>query len=189
LHDERNDDALLLAAGCGEQRAFRTLMNRHATAALGLARRRLGGTADADDIVQEAFLRVWRTAPRWCADGEARFATWLYRVVTNLCLDRLRQPRTWSLDSAAGIEAPVSNGYDRAQARGNRHRVEEAMAALTPRQRAAITLYHFAEMRSPEAARALGVSLSALESLLVRGRRTLRRELHRLGIDRFEDIL
>jgi RNA polymerase sigma-70 factor (ECF subfamily) len=187
--DQRSDSDLLSAAAGGEHRAFKTLMERHAAAAQALAKRIVGGASDADDIAQEAFLRAWKAAPGWRANGKARFATWLYRVVTNLCMDRLRQPPARPLDLAAGVEARQSDGYDQTLAAANRVRVRKAMAALTPGQRAAIALYHFSEMRGAEAAQVLGVSVPAFESLLVRGRRSLRSELYRQGIQRLEDIL
>ena len=84
MHD--SDEALMARVARGDELAYRLLTRRHLPAMLGLARRILGNTADAEDVAQEAMLRVWTHAPRW--QPLALFRTWLTRVVVNLCLDR-----------------------------------------------------------------------------------------------------
>src|ERR1700741_388322 len=95
------DHDLMARVAKGDERAFRTLAERHAGAALRLARRILGNEAVAEDVVQDALLRVWINAPRW--RPEAAFRTWLYRIVVNLCLNAKRRRPDLPLDAAAQV--------------------------------------------------------------------------------------
>ena len=88
----------------GDERAFQVLSRRHLPAMLGLARRILGNAGDAEDVAQEAFVRVWTHAPRW--QPLAQFRTWLTRVVVNLCLDRKRRAPWVDLDVAGDVVDP-----------------------------------------------------------------------------------
>jgi len=167
------DAALLAAYAAGDARAARTLIETHAPRALALARRMLGNSAEAEEIAQEAMLRLWRIAPEWRA-GEARISTWLYRVVANLCTDRLRKVRTQPLpeghdppDERPGPVAGLIEGQ-RVSA------LEHALAELPERQRVAVTLRHLEERPNPEIAEIMGLTVDAVESLQARGRRRLR---------------
>src|ERR1051325_1845740 len=95
------DHDLMARAAKGDERAFRTLAERHAGAALRLARRILGNEAAAEEIVQDALLRVWVNAPRW--RPEAAFRTWLYRIVVNLCLISRRRSPHLPVDAAGTL--------------------------------------------------------------------------------------
>src|SRR3954452_24336785 len=95
------DHDLMARAAKGDERAFRTLAQRHAGAALRLARRILGNEAAAEDVVQDALLRVWINAPRW--RPAAAFRTWLYRIIVNLCLNARRRAPDLPLDAAAEV--------------------------------------------------------------------------------------
>jgi len=143
---------------------------------LALAERMLGDPAEAEDVAQETFFRLWRHAPRW-RPGAARLDTWLHRVALNLCYDRLRRRR----------ERPVAEPPDTADpgpapdrgllASDVGVRVRRALQDLPPRQREAIALCHYQELGNIEAAELMGVSVEALESLLSRGRRALKAAL------------
>lgn len=176
------DEALLAGIARGDPAAARALVARKLPRVLALARRMLGESAECEDVAQEAFLRVWRHAAAW-RPGEARFDTWLHRVTLNLCYDRLRRRR--ELATASPPEqvdegpAPDRN----LAARDVGRRVARAMAALPDRQREAIALCHYQELGNIEAARIMGVSVEALESLLSRGRRALRAALGDLRED------
>jgi RNA polymerase sigma factor (sigma-70 family) len=160
----------------GDRAAAQALMRRHLPRMLGLARRMLGDSAEAEDAVQDAFMRLWTHAARW-QPGRAKFETWLYRVTLNKCFDRLRQRPVAALDAALEVADPApgpGSGLDNAFISRN---VEAALQALPERQRAAIQLCHYQECGNIEAAEILGISVEALESLLSRGRRTLRARL------------
>lgn len=184
-----SDQDLLVATGGGDRRAFAQLMERHTPLALALGMRMLGNAADAEEVAQEAFLRVWRKAPDWDGDGEARFSTWLYRVVLNLCTDRKRRRPLLPMDDVEEPPDPSPNGLEQLAVRQAQQVVSEALADLPERQRAAISLCHLGEVSNAEAAEVLGVSISALESLLVRGRRGLRDYLSRRGFVASGDLL
>lgn len=170
------DGDLVLRAGRGDAAATQALVARKLPRVLALARRMLGDAAEAEDVAQEAMLRVWRHAPRW-SPGKARFDTWLHRVALNLCYDRLRRRREQPM---AELPEQVDPGFapDRGLRAGDvGRRVEAALQALPARQREAVVLCHYQELGNIEAAELMGISVEALESLLSRGRRALRAAL------------
>lgn len=173
-----DDDVLLARAGNGNQRAFQALVARHLNRSLSLARRMTGSATEAEDVTQEAFLRVWQKASAW-RSGDARFSTWLYRVVVNLCLDRRRKKPLAPLEAAGDPSDPAPSVELRLVEDQRIRIVTEALATLPERQRTALVLSYYEELSNAAAAEILGVSVSALESLLVRARKTLRAELDR----------
>lgn len=176
-----SDDALMVRAGSGDKVAFGQLVERHLARAGAIAGRIAGNRSDAEEIVQEAFLRAWLKAPGWQPQGDqgggAQFTTWFYRVLVNLCLDRKRRAPALPLEVAGEIPDPQPGGYDTALRAETSQRVAAAVATLPDRQRAALTLCHFEGLSNIEAASMLDVSVGALESLLVRARRSLRDSL------------
>lgn len=159
----------------GDRAACRTVMDYHLKPVLGLAFRLLGDGAEAEDVAQEAFIRLWQQAPRW--RPEARVGTWLFQVARNLCIDRLRRRRESipaTLPEVPDSRDTPERAYQRSQVAA---RVHQAVGALPERQRTAIHLVHFQGMDNREAARMLNVGVRALESLLARGRRTLKDRL------------
>jgi RNA polymerase sigma factor (sigma-70 family) len=171
-----SDDEILSRVAAGDPAASRALVARKLPRLMSLAGRMLGDATEAEDVAQEAFVRVWKQAPKWRA-GEARFDTWLHRVALNLCYDRLRRRR-----EVATAEPPEQVDEGPAPDRGLEasdagRRVARALAALPERQREAIVLCHYQELGNIEAAAVMGVTVEALEGLLGRGRRTLRAAL------------
>jgi len=176
LSDGDPDEALVKQVARGDPAAVRALMGRKLPRLMSLAQRMLGDAAEAEDVVQETFLRAWKQAPSW-RPGAARFDTWMHRVALNLCYDRLRRRRETPTDTPPDL-ADDAPGPDRGlQAQDVGRRVEAAMKALPDRQREAVVLCHYQEMSNIEAAALMGVSVDALESLLARGRRALRAAL------------
>ena len=178
---DASDEELVALIGGGDRRAYHILVERHGRRVLGLARRMMRNLAEAEDVSQEAFLRVWQKAGEWQPRG-ARFTTWLYRVVVNLCLDRKRKPVMAPIE-AAGDPADARPDAETTLAATQRDRlVAAALQALPERQRAALVLNYYEGLSNAEAAAALELSVSALESLLVRARRALRQELQSRGM-------
>jgi RNA polymerase sigma-70 factor (ECF subfamily) len=170
------DDELVRRAGEGDAAAVQALVARKLRRVLALAERMLGDAAEAEDVAQETFFKVWRNAARW-RPGVARFDTWLHRVTLNLCYDRLRRRR--ELPTADPPETPDPGpAPDRGlMAADTGRRVNLALQGLPPRQREAIVLCHYQELGNIEAASVMGVTVEALESLLARGRRALKAAL------------
>jgi RNA polymerase sigma factor (sigma-70 family) len=170
------DETLLVLYARGDRLAARALTLRLAPRLVGYAARLLGGDrAEAEDVAQEAMMRLWRVAPDW-RQGEAKVLTWVYRVVTNLCTDRLRARRRRGAetiddhpelaDGAPGVEAQMM-AADRIAA------LEAALAALPERQREAVVLRHIEGLGNPEIAVILEIGVEAVESLTARGKRAL----------------
>lgn len=171
------DSQLMRQIGEGDDRAFAALMSRHLLRTVRLAARLSGSEAVADDIAQEAFMRVWRHAARW-QDAEergARFTTWLYKIVLNLVIDEKRKRQNVNIDD---VPEPVDTAAVGAESLIERQQQDEqvatALAQLPDRQREAFVLCFYEEYSNRDAAEALDISVKALESLLVRARRSLR---------------
>jgi RNA polymerase sigma-70 factor (ECF subfamily) len=169
------DHELMARVAAGDQTAFRLLARRHTPRALAIARRILGSHALADEVVQEALLRVWTNAPRWRPTAQLR--TWLYRIVVNLCLDEKRRPQAAPLEAAGDVADPDADAARDLEARERDRLVTAAIDALPPRQRAAIVLTYQEGLGNAEAAAVLDTSVGGIETLLVRARRTLRASL------------
>ena len=163
----------------GDVGAYRKLSERFLGPITGYAQRLLGDSAEAEDVAQETFLRVWTNADRYVPT--AATSTWIYRIAHNLCVDRLRRiQKTDDRISQIDAEDRPSLLLDRKQVAAQ---VEEALAALPDKQRAAICLIHYEGLSQIEAAEVMEVSVEALESLLARGRRGLRKTLASLRLE------
>lgn len=161
----------------GDQAACRRLVDRHLQRLHGAATRMLDDAAEAEDVCQEVFLRLWKQAPRW-QPGRARLATWLYTVMLNACRDRLRKRRPQQpLDEHYQSEQIGPEGAH--QQRERQRQLRQALAELAPRQRQALALFHDGQLSQAEAAEAMQISQDAFESLLARARRSLRAKLLR----------
>ena len=166
------DDALLVLYANGDAAAARALTMRLTPMVLGYAARLLNDVAEAEDVAQEAMLRLWKIAPQW-RQGEAKVTTWLYRVVSNLCTDRLRKKRGVALDS---VPEPADERPSASDAMIEAERaaaLQEALATLPERQRQAVVLRHIEGATNPEIAQILEISVEAVESLTARGKRAL----------------
>jgi RNA polymerase sigma-70 factor (ECF subfamily) len=172
--DTTPDEALLAAFAAGDRAAARVLTMRLTPRVLGHAYRLLGNRAEAEEVAQEAMLRLWRQAPDWRA-GEAKVTTWLYRVTANLCIDRRRRARGGSvpLDAVPEPPDPQPGVAERMQAQARADALQGALDALPERQRQAVVLRHIEGLANPEIAGIMGASIEAVESLTTRGRRAL----------------
>lgn len=166
---------LMQKAGNGDRQAYRELVRRHLSRCVRIAERMLGNRSDAEDVAQDACLALWREAPHWQA--RAKVSTWLYRVVVNACIDRLRKvvPLTGlDMDTLYTTDiAPddvMANAQDAA-------RVQQALARLPERQRAALVLSYYENLSNEEAARVMHVPLGAFQQLLFRARQNMRSAL------------
>lgn len=167
------DAALLRRIAGGDGAACAALVDRHLSRIAALGWRMLGSRAEAEDVAQDVFIRAWQHAASW-QPGGARVSTWLHRVALNLCLDRLRRRREVGLEAAGDPPSDDPHPGRELQRRAVAERVQDALAELPERQRAAIVLCHFQELGNVEAASVMEIGVEALESLLSRGRRKLR---------------
>lgn len=170
------DDGLLTAVAAGDGDAFRRLLDAHLDAIHSYLYRMTGSRADAEDLAQETFLRVWRKASTF-EPGRVRATTWIHTIAHNVCVDTFRRNRFTHVeddvaqaDETADPERLASDGQLASL-------MENAIAALPGNQRSAILLCQVQGFSNAQAAHILGVNVRALESLLARARRTLRQTL------------
>ncbi len=186
---ETSDESLLQRVAARDEAAFDLLVARHQGRAYRLAWSLLRDAEDARDLSQEAFLRVYRTAASF--RGEAKFSTWFYRILVNLCLDHRRRGRWWQrLTAGSDSGDPEGDALDRQPApaadpteRLGREqvmaRVWAAVDRLSPQQRAALLLHVQEELATPEIAQVLACSEATVRVHLHRAVTTLRRTIGR----------
>jgi RNA polymerase sigma-70 factor (ECF subfamily) len=175
----RADHDLMAAIASGDEAAFAGLVGEQSPTLLRFARTILtAGTAEAEEVVQEAFLRLWQQAATWQPNG--RVSTWLHQVAYRLCIDTLRRRRRLVSVDIADTEDIVDDAPrpDQRLLRVDDIRaLRAAIGQLPERQRTALVLFHFQEMSQAEASAVMSIGESAFESLLARARRRLRLHL------------
>ncbi len=169
---EVTDDALLVLYANGDAEAARALTLRLTPRVLRLASRMLGDAAEAEDVAQEAMLRLWRIAADW-RQRKAQVATWLYRVASNLCTDRLRQRRPVDLDAVPEVEDGRASAVEGMIEADRARALQAALDLLPERQRQAVILRHLEGLSNPEIAAVMDIGVEAVESLTARGKRAL----------------
>ena len=170
-----SDAGLLQAAAGGSHAAFSEIASRYYQPVYRLVWRMTNGAADAEDMAQEAFVRLWRNPAQ--VREAAALKGWLMRVAANAVIDRSRKPKAAVLDELPEIADPQARPdapLDREQAA---RLVDARIAALPERQRLALSLVYFEGLTNIEAAAVLEVSVDALESLLARAKRGLKESL------------
>ncbi len=173
------DEALVAQVADGDQRAFAEIVRRHGGRLKALALRFSGGAADADDIVQETFWSLWRNAKRWQPGGPP-FAAYLTRMAMNRAIDGERKRKTrrfFGLEIADDAPDPEPGADHKLAANSALAAVASDIKDLPERQRAAILLAADGERSNGEIAEAMGLTVGAVEQLLVRARRMLRTRL------------
>ncbi len=170
-----SDGALLEGVRSGDQAAYRQLVERLFASVYRAAMRVLRSNVEAEDVSQEVFLKIWRETPELRSETSLR--SWSIRVATNAAIDRLRKrkPELWDevperMDNSPAVDRNLVEGEAT-------DTVQKAIDALPERQRMALMLTYFEGMANKETAEMMGVSVDALESLLARGRRTLKASL------------
>ena len=173
LEQRSGDDqaALLARFAAGDRRAAEALTELIAPRILRFAARMLGDLTEAEDVTQEAMLRLWRMAPDW-QEGAAQPATWVYRVAANLCTDRLRRRRK-TLHEMPELPDPSPSQHAQMMQAARAQALEGALAHLPERQRQAVILRHLEGMSNPDIAAIMMLGVEAVGSLTARGKRNL----------------
>ncbi len=173
---ELGDDALLILFANGDKQAAEALTRRLVPVVLAHAFRLLGERSEAEDVAQEAMMRLWKVAPDW-RQGEAKVTTWLYRVTANLCTDRLRKRRSVALEDVPEPLDETASAPEQIQDKARMDALQVALSELPERQRQAVVLRHIEGLQNPEIAEIMEISTEAVESLTARGKRALTQAL------------
>lgn len=177
------DESLMIRIRDGDHQAFSCLVRRHTDRFYACAVRMGADSAEAEDVVQDAFLKIWARPDIWDAGKGARFTTWFYRVVTNMVRDRVRQRGKLAGPEVLDFYSDSAPGQDVAlDVRRRQDGVEAAIQVLPERQRAALNLCFYEGLSNREAAEIMGVRVKALESLLMRAKAGVREALARAGV-------
>ena len=174
---EKDDHELLALIQDGNGQAFATLVERHTERFYRLAYRYLQGKAAAEDVVQDAFLKLWENPAIWQPERNSKFTTWFYRVVVNLCLDQRKKKKPEVLDNDAIVADDRATADELMMREQEQKMVEKEIAALPERQRTALNLCFDEGLTNQEAAEVMGVNLKALQSLIMRAKTTLKERL------------
>ena len=170
-----SDANLLLASARRDSAAFAELVSRYYKPVYRMVWRMMNGNPETEDVAQEAFVKLWQN-PAQIREAKA-LKGWLMRVASNLAIDRLRRKPHTDIDAIAEVADPRQNTGAELDEKAATGRVDQAIARLPERQKLALTLVYFEGMSNISAASVMDISVEAIESLLMRGRRTLRESL------------
>ncbi|MDA9510407.1 RNA polymerase sigma factor [Bradyrhizobium sp. CCBAU 11386] len=172
------DSELLDRLATGDEVAFRMLVERHIDRAYAIALRIVGNAADAEDVVQDTMLKIWSHRGRW-QHGRAKFSTWLYRVISNRCIDLRRKPRNENVETVPEVADGQPGAVEIIERNELNGMLELAMQRLPEQQRIAVILSYHENMSNGEIAQVMDTTVAAVESLLKRGRQQLRQLLRK----------
>ena len=172
------DSELLDKLATGDEVAFRLLVERHIDRAYAIALRIVGNAADAEDVVQDTMLKIWSHRGRW-QHGRAKFSTWLYRVISNRCIDLRRKPRNENVETVPEVADGQPGAVEIIERNELNGMLELAMQRLPEQQRIAVIFSYHENMSTGEIAQVMDTTVAAVESLLKRGRQQLRQLLRK----------
>ncbi|MGB3121289.1 MAG: sigma-70 family RNA polymerase sigma factor [Verrucomicrobiales bacterium] len=181
--NDAEDVRLMLLVRDGDLKAFETLVERHQQAVLGTVAKMLGHPTDAEDIAQQVFIRIWKSAARY--EAQAKFTTWLFTIARNLVFNEMRRRQrkpTSSLEEreeVTGLSTPDHEGAHLSPAESALHRemelaIDNAIQALPEKQRLAVILRRYEDMPYEQIGEVLNLSVPAVKSLLFRARTQLK---------------
>jgi RNA polymerase sigma-70 factor, ECF subfamily len=179
-----SDEMLMSRIKRGDHAAFSVLVRRHTKMFFAAAYRMCGEAQASEDVVQEAFLKLWQRPDAWDPAKGTKFTTWFYRVVTNLAIDRQRREKKRYVNPDVMNVIPDRGPHadQQMQASEEEEILERAIDALPERQKAALNLCVYEGLSNKEAADVLGIGVKALESLLMRAKAGLKEEFKREGL-------
>lgn len=177
---QKTDEELMVLIHAHNHEAFSELVTRHSERFYALSYRTLFNQSDAEDIVQEAFLKLWKTPTMWRVDKDSKFTTWFYRIIVNACYDlnKKKSSQTFSLSESNDeykVHEPVTEDvFEQDDESSQLSAIENALQQLPERQRTALNLCFYEELSNKEAAGIMGLRLKALQSLIMRAKTTLK---------------
>jgi RNA polymerase sigma-70 factor (ECF subfamily) len=174
--DDCGDAILMARVRQGNHTAFACLAERHADRFYRLAYRYLQHRQEAEDVVQQAFIRLWEQPERWSPAKQGRFTTWFYRVIVNACLDARKRRRIWT-EVTEKLNDTALLPDSKLQKHQEQRALEREIQALPERQQTALNLCFYEGLSNQEAAEVMGVRLKALQSLLMRAKATLKERM------------
>ncbi len=179
MHPTMNDtdESLMRLIRQGSRQAFAILVQRHTDRFFGAAYRMTGRVPEAEDLVQDAFLKIWHKPDAWKEDRGAKFTTWFYRILVNQNIDRMRRDKSIAPNGESVLPFVMDTRAtpEHAAAQGEEERMlEAAISSLPERQKTALNLCFYEGLSNMEAAEAMGVKVKALESLLMRAKTGLK---------------
>jgi RNA polymerase sigma-70 factor (ECF subfamily) len=187
INNTASSEELMIRIAEGDEDAFEILVNRHQTSVLNLIYRFIGDRTQAKDLAQEVFIRVWRAAKNY--EPKAKFTTWIYRITANLCFNELKSARSkkWfsfnrsDEDGGHAFEETLADSAPSAEdillQKERSRQISDALQSLPENQRMALILKRYDGLSYQEIAQVIDCSVSAVESLLVRAKRTLQEKL------------
>lgn len=186
--NDMTDEDLMARVQNADHAAFSVLVHRYTNMFYSAAYRMCGQQNDAEDIVQDAFLKLWNRPQIWDASRGAKFTTWFYRVVTNQAIDFMRKKKPAAAgDTLDYIEDTRDSQQDMMESDEQSAMIEMLIQSLPERQKTALNLCFYEGLSNKDAAQIMGVGVKALESLLMRAKSGLREELHRRGVLKQDD--
>lgn len=182
IDDTKTDEELMAAIQKGDHQSFCVLVRRHTEMFYASAYRTCQNQDEAEDAVQEAFLKLWKKPEIWNPNKGAKFTTWFYRVVVNAATDQMRKRKNNAGEYALDNLTDQADAQDEAmQANEEQQALEDAIENLPERQKEALNLCFYEGLSNKDAADMLGVGVKALESLLMRAKAGLKDTLMAQG--------
>ncbi len=173
--ESESDEELLGHIQSGNHNAFAVLVKRHSGRFFRLAYRFTGSSENAEDMVQDCFIKLWERPDIWQPKNNVKFTTWFYRVVVNKCLDLKKKPAMAMLEDDVAGSDPANDDF--LIKKEEQRALEGAILKLPERQRTALNLCFYEELSNQEAADIMGLKLKALQSLLMRAKTTLKEQM------------
>jgi RNA polymerase sigma-70 factor (ECF subfamily) len=174
---EKDDQELLALIQQGSKLAFAELVQRHTDRFYRLAYRYVQSRETAEDIVQDAFVKLWEDPGKWQPGRNTRFTTWFYRIIVNLCLDWRKKKRPLPLEEEMPLVDERETAYEAVMRIEEQKLLEKEISALPERQRTALNLCFDEGLTNQQAAEVMGMNLKALQSLIMRAKTTLKERM------------
>jgi RNA polymerase sigma-70 factor (ECF subfamily) len=177
----KTDEALMvLVRDHQSHQAYAELLSRHTTKFYATAFRQCGSRDEAEDAVQDSFIKLWSKPEMWKDNHKAKFTTWFYRIVINTTIDHMRRRKNHEGDDKIAMLPDKATDADNNMVQNQRaEELERAIQALPQRQKTALNLCVYEELSNKDAAKIMNVSIKGLESLLMRAKKTLRLHFER----------